>query len=166
MCRTDSCQMQSNTQTQHYDLCLGGSICLKWTFTTGNIIISLLLEKKSTNGRESVCCSCKFVCAFWGGRLRFLLAQWTNLMNNISESLKLGRYSMIGSTLTRLEAPFPLVFKGSSAAETLLRLFDCSMNQQDALTVHTGPLFHRRILTKEQHTEHKQRLCPVCAEWP
>lgn len=64
-------------------------------------------------------------------------------------------------TLTRLEAPFPLAFKGSSLAETVLRLFDCSMNQQETLNVYTGPLSHERIHTKKEDIKHRQWLCIV-----
>lgn len=81
-----------------------------------------------------------------------------DLMNNISEFLNWEATSLTGSTLTSLEAPFSLVFKGSSMAETLLRLFDCSMNQQETLTVYTRPFLHKRIHTRKEGFTHQQRL--------
>lgn len=82
--------------------------------------------------REPVCCYCKF---FSSSLERIAQLHWTNLGNHIYLYLfTRGNYSLTGSPLTRLEAPFPLPFKGSNMAETQRRAFRCSMNQQDTLT--------------------------------
>lgn len=58
------------------------------------------------------------------------------------------------------------VGRGRAWQKTLLRLFDCGMNQQEALTTRTGPFLHKRLCTKEQYVKRRQWLCIVCAEQP
>lgn len=100
--------------------------------------------------REPVCCYCKF---FSSSLERIARLHWTNLGNHIYLYLfTRGNYSLTGSPLTRLEAPFPLAFKGSNMAGTQWRAFHCSMNQQDTLTAHDRDIFHKSGSAQRRRT--------------